>query len=159
MVLLSTFFFHFDLCCEYYTLNTYHHFEGWKTPLFSQIFDNLFIVRVYIDCLEKNDAFYVFSCMSIISTFEYKSHPVIPKVTSEICVGHSMLFEFLFLFVFSSVILLKRWTRGWGCGSRLRKVIPKVTSEICLGHSVLFKGIAWKFLESHSWSFQGQAWK
>ena len=53
-----------------------------------------------------------------------------------------MLFEFLFLFIFSRVILLKRRTRDWGCGSRLRKAIPKVTSEICLGHSVLFQGIA-----------------
>ena len=39
------------------------------------VFDTLFIVRAYIDCWEKNNPFYFFSCTSIISTFEYKCPP------------------------------------------------------------------------------------
>ena len=39
------------------------------------VFDTLFNVRTYTDCWKKNNPFYLFSCTSIISTFEYKWPP------------------------------------------------------------------------------------
>ena len=58
-------------------------FQGLKNILiFSNcaVFDTLFNVRAYMDCWgkkeeKKNDPFYLFSCTSIISTFEYKWSP------------------------------------------------------------------------------------
>ena len=57
-----------------YTLNMYHNFKGWKTYPFFKILLFLTPFSMYgrISTVGKKQPFYLFSCMSIISTFDYK---------------------------------------------------------------------------------------
>ena len=67
-------FFYFDLYCEFYTLKTFHNFSGEKHTPFSKFccFWHLFERMCVRRLLGVNNPFNLFSCKSIISTFEYK---------------------------------------------------------------------------------------
>ena len=76
--------FYFDLCCEYYTLNTYHNLKDWKTYHFFQIllFLTLFPcnVHAYIDCWgEKNDPFTCFLVRASYPPFNTSGLPPSPR--------------------------------------------------------------------------------